>query len=228
MNRIACGSSLAAISFAVLAQAPERPQLHVGDTWTYHITTEKGRTVLSRVSNDFTVTRVTAGSVYYSQTVSGAAETAVDQFAGTDWSRTLSVNGTDIVVNRPFSFPLTPGKSWDIEYRKIHPTPDHAFELWRSRYTVVGTEDVTVPAGTFHAFKVEAEGGWVAELEPAAASAPTAGMAERQRVGGRTYKAFWYAPEVKRWIRSIEEYFDDNGERVSRFSSELVSWKVQP
>ena len=31
------------------------------------------------------------------------------------------------------------------------------------------------------------------------------------RVSGRYYKCFWYAPEVKRWVKSTEENYSSNG-----------------
>ena len=42
---------------------------------------------------------------------------------------------------------------------------------------------------------------------------------------GRLYKAFWYVPEIGRWVKSDEEYYGSNGTRTQRFSSELESFK---
>ncbi|MCW2236195.1 hypothetical protein [Azospirillum canadense] len=42
---------------------------------------------------------------------------------------------------------------------------------------------------------------------------------------GRTYKAFWYVPDVKRWVKSVEEYYGDNGVRNERYTNELESFK---
>jgi hypothetical protein len=235
MNRIAGAWLLAVTSFAALAHAPvpatndpAEPVWHAGDSWSYRITTEKGRTVISQVSNDIVLARVTATTLYYTQRVSGGSGPALDQLAGADWSRVQTVDGKEVVVNRPLAFPLTPGKHWTVEYNRQHPTPTHALEQWSSRYTVVGTEDVTVPAGVFHAIKIEAEGNWLTELEPSALREASAASAAPRRIGGRTYKAFWYAPEVKRWVRAVEEYYDSTGARASRFSSELTAWSLQP
>jgi len=43
---------------------------------------------------------------------------------------------------------------------------------------------------------------------------------------GRTYKAFWYVPEVKRWVKSVEEYYGSNGVRNERYTGELQSYKL--
>jgi hypothetical protein len=109
------------------------------------------------------------------------------------------------------------------------------------KYTVIGFETIEVPAGKFNALKVEAEGQWIAELEPmqtvvqgAQTSADATSMvtqAQRTRsepVSGRTYKAFWYAPEVKRWVKSVEEYYNAGGARNERYTEELESYKVDP
>jgi hypothetical protein len=45
-------------------------------------------------------------------------------------------------------------------------------------------------------------------------------------VTGRTYKAFWYSPEVRRWVKSVEEYYSAGGVRNERYTQELESYKV--
>jgi len=45
---------------------------------------------------------------------------------------------------------------------------------------------------------------------------------------GRIYKAFWYVPEVGRWVKSVEEYYSSADVRSQRFSSELESFKLSP
>jgi hypothetical protein len=47
-------------------------------------------------------------------------------------------------------------------------------------------------------------------------------------VSGRTYKAFWYAPEVKRGVKSVEEYYSGSGVRTERYTGELESFKIAP
>lgn len=45
-------------------------------------------------------------------------------------------------------------------------------------------------------------------------------------VTGRLYQAYWYALEVKREVKSVEENYDTNGVRSARFTIELESYKV--
>jgi hypothetical protein len=47
-------------------------------------------------------------------------------------------------------------------------------------------------------------------------------------VTGRTYKAFWYVPEIGRWVKSVEEYYGSNGVRNERYTAELESYKRSP
>jgi hypothetical protein len=89
--------------------------------------------------------------------------------------------------------------------------------------------------------KIEAEGHWTAVLEPSqtvvqGAQSSAAGVSmvtETQKTtdktaSGRTYKAFWYVPEVGRWVKSVEEYYGSNGVRNEKYTGELESFKLTP
>jgi hypothetical protein len=224
-----------------LAQSASAPALKGGDTWTYKITTEKGTSGWNQTRDEITVSRVTSSSIYYTLQASGSTQPAKELFAGLDWSRARDVNGKETVVNRPLAFPLAVGKTWDVQYAEQHPNKAHKSEQWTHKFTVVALEPVEVPAGKFNAFKVEAEGRWTAELEPTqsivqGAQSNTDGtsmVTQTQRtreepVAGRTYKAFWYVPEVKRWVKSVEEYYSSGGVRTERYTAELESFKIAP
>ena len=45
-----------------------------------------------------------------------------------------------------------------------------------------------------------------------------------KETSGRTYKAFWYAPEVKRWVKSVAEYYSRGGVRNERYAQKLESF----
>jgi hypothetical protein len=49
-----------------------------------------------------------------------------------------------------------------------------------------------------------------------------------QTVTGRLYKAFWYVPDVKRQVKSDEEYFNTSGVQSEQDGDELESYKVSP
>jgi hypothetical protein len=227
------------LSGTALAQTAERPQTRAGDTWTYRTTKEIGPAGWTQTRDEITVTRVTASSVYFTTRAAGSSQPAQDVVSGADWSRVRNVNGKETVVNQPLAFPLAPGKSWTLEYHEDHPNKAHRFEEWKSPYAVIGTEKVTVPAGTFDAIKIEAEGHWRAELEPSTTvvqgaqttAAATSMQTEARKVvaepvEGRTYKALWYVPAQKRWVKSVEEYYGGNGVRNERYTTELESSRL--
>ena len=182
--------------------------------------------------------RVTDDGITLATHQVGATGTPAERMVGRDWSRFRSIGGKEVVVNRPLSFPLAAGKSWDLAYTDPAPTNRaHRSETFAEHYRVTGAEDIDVPAGHFHAIKIEASGQWAAEI----AIGPTAIAATHAdahgataistttaplhgKVEGRLYKAFWYVPEVHRWVKSVEEYYDANGNRNERYTSELEAW----
>lgn len=239
MKNIVLGLIGAALALPGFAQSVDAPSIKAGDSWTYRTTVEKGPSGWSQTRSEVTVSHVTSSSIYYSSKQSGSTQAATEVFAGADWSRSRDVNGKETVVNKPLSFPLTAGKTWEVQYTEQHPNKAHRFEQLNTKYTVVGFETVEVPAGKFKAIKVEAEGRWNAEIEPGQSVVQGAQMGQggttmvtqvqkttAAPVTGRTYKAFWYVPEVKRWVKSVEEYYGNGGVRNERYTGELESLKL--
>jgi len=224
---------------AVWADGVNAPAIKAGDTWTYKTTTEKGTSGWVQSHDETTVSRVTSSSIYYTVKTSGSTQPEKELFAGADWSRVRDIDGKETVINKPLSFPLVAGKVWEVHYTEQHPNKMHRSEEWNNKYTVVGYESVEVPAGKFNALKIEAEGRWTAELEPTQTvvqgaqlnAGGTTMVTEAQKttdktVSGRTYKAFWYVPEVKRWVKSVEEYYSSGGVRNEKYTGELESFKL--
>jgi len=226
-------------SLSASSQSLDLPSIKAGDTWVYRNTTEKGATGWNQSRDEVTVSRVTSSSIYYSSKQSGSNQPTKELIAATDWSRMRDVNGKETVVNQPFSFPLSIGKTWEVQYTEQHPNKSHKYEKWFNKFIVIGFETIEVPAGKFKALKIEAEGRWTAELEPSQLVVQGAQSTQNNTtmvtkvekttadpVTGRTYKAFWYAPEAKRWVKSVEEYYSNGGVRNERYTGELESFKV--
>jgi hypothetical protein len=206
------------------AQTIPAPKVMSDDTWTYQVTEEgppQGEGRQARM--EFSVVRVDAGRIALSIRLVGSDMPPTEQLVGDDWSRIRSINGHQTVVNRPFDFPLLIGKSWKIDFVENRPDRLHSSVHWEVTYHVVGWEDVTVPAATFHALKIEADGSWQAPPAPAEETHP----AMPAIVGGRAYKVFWYEPKVKRWVKSIESTYSSNGTPIMQHKSELVSYRVK-
>lgn len=220
------------------AQSMDRPTVRQGDSWVYRSTVEKGPSGWNQVHNEITVTRVTSSSIYFTVRQNGSTQSGREVYAQSDWARVRDVNGRETVVNRPLEFPLTAGKSWKLTFEEQNPNPRHKSEKWDYRFTVVGYEDVQVPAGTFHALKIESEGTWSAEVAPGEtvvqggqsnAAGTTLATETHKTVphetSGRLYKAYWYVPDVKRWVKAVEEDYSSGGVRNERFTDELESFK---
>ncbi|KFG93194.1 hypothetical protein GQ56_0132910 [Burkholderia paludis] len=231
-------SLCAALPGVALAQSIAAPTLKPGDTWTYINTVEIGPNGWRQTRDQISVQRATAEHLYVETRQSGTTQAPRELIVDTDWSRSRSVNGTEIVVNRPLAFPLKAGKTWTVSYSESHPNPQHASEAYDTHYKVVGPDTVTVAGGKFDAIKIEAEGTWKAETAPGQsitsgvsrnAGGSTIVMQSRNNgtaeQTGKTYKAFWYVPAVGRWVKSVEEYYDVNGTRTARYSNELASYQ---
>jgi hypothetical protein len=186
-NVIICAAILSSVP-ALAAEPVESPSIKSGDSWIYRSTTEKGRAGSTQTRQEIVVTRVTSSSVYWTTKEPGSTQVPKEFISPADWSRARSVNGQETVVNKPLAFPLSPGQKWDLSYSEDHPNRVHKSEQWHSKYTVVGFEPVEVPAGKFNALKIEAEGNWVAQLEPTVAVAQGAGIGQCNNDGDAVEK----------------------------------------
>ena len=235
-----CVAVLVATSFtAARGQSIEAPPLKSGDSWVYKVTEERAPNGWVQNRYEVAVERATSSAIYFSTKQAGSSQAPREIVGGLDWSRIRDVNGKETVVNRPLSFPLTVGKSWETQYTELNPNRAHKSEQWNIKYTVVGYETVAVPAGTFKAMKIEAEGHWNAEIAPGQSVVQGAQTSQNSTtlvtkvetatdkpVSGRIYKAFWYVPEAHRWVKSVEELYGSGGVRSERTTAELESFKV--
>jgi hypothetical protein len=227
-------------SFSVaVAGSLDLPNVKPGDKWISKNITETGKDSWVEKHREFTVMRNTPDSILLSIKEVGSKLPPDEQLVGADWSMFKNINGQEVIVSRPFDFPLYQGKSWNIEYVEDHPNKNRKNQQIRLNYRVVGWEEIEVPAGKFNAMKIEAEGNWKAELESSVGAtistkaSPSGSMAIMQAgkvphklLTGRLYKAFWYVPSVKRFVKIMEEDFNTQGARDRRFTSELESFKV--
>ena len=158
--------------------------------------------------------------------------------ANPDWSRTRSVNGKQTMVNRPFAFPLNLAKVWVVDHAEITPSDRRQTrEHLEMTYKLAAWEDATVPAGTFHALRIEDDGTGTAELpsNTMVAAGRTSGgggnlavttRRANRTASGRFIKTFWYVPDARRWLKSEESFYDNNGERSEQETSVLDAYKV--
>jgi hypothetical protein len=227
------------LSSNAAAQDLALPDIKPGDAWTYLTTTQLRAKPVDRSQEEFSVSGVTDSSIHCSVKKGGSKQPPGDLYSGRDWSRVRAVNGVDTVVNRPLSFPLSIGKTWDLEYTEQQPNKNHRWEKFSNKYVVVGFDSVEVPAGKFKALKIEVKGQWTAELASdktevqrsisfrnGSAVVTQSTQSVPRVVSGEMRKAIWYAPEVKRWVKTVEEYDASGGGVNERHITELLSYKA--
>jgi hypothetical protein len=231
-------AALGLCCFSAYAQSVEAPDLKAGDRWVVTDTIEQGAQGWLRKNQVLTIERVQSDGMLVATKEDGSSQSPTEKIVGLDWSRSRDINGKQEVVNRPLAFPLKPGKKWVVEYTELNPNQRHSSETLHCEYVVTGWEDIQVPAGSFKAMKIECDGQWTAVMAPTVATGSRAVgnangvtmVSQSQRVAprtfsGRLYEAFWYVPSQKRFVKSVEEYYNSNSVRTQRFTEELVSSK---
>ena len=240
MQKIWIAAAAALCANIAHAQTIAQPVLQPQDTWTFRRTTETQQEPWRQVHFVGTVLRYSGNTMLMQNKEMDSPAPPREFLIDSDWSVFRSLAGKETVVHRPFTFPMSLGKTWDLEFTDDHPNnKNHKFETRKLKYRVVGWEDVEVPAGKFKALKIEADGSWTGEIAPRttasianqAGAQGTTAVAQTvnvraETVTGRLYQAYWYAPNVKREVKSVEENYDTNGVRSARWTNELESYKV--
>jgi hypothetical protein len=244
-NGLARAAGLAALALGLwplqALAAVEAPAFKVGDHWVYREIAERAPAGFRESIIDVVVTRVSDKYIEIQTKQPDSEIPPVTRMVPADWSRERSINGVMTTVNRPLDFPLVEGKRWDVDYTEPGPTKLVKSQTFHQHYKVTGWEDVKTPAGVYHALKIECDGEWNKETAPAQvagtmterdAGGVSGGLVNRtiaaQASTGRFYKAIWYVPEVKRFVKSTEEFYSSTGVRSESFSSLLQSYAPAP
>lgn len=169
------------------AAAPGLPA--AGTSWTYaHVDRQ-----YSRRQSEFTVQALRADGAVVEEAVSASAGTSTRRVVNSGELRILeqTFSSSLVVVElAPYLLAAHNGKApADLGQASGYPTGGSGFSEWGYRASVQDWEQVTVPAGTFRALRIEVSGD---RLRPIYTNAP---HAARFRVTA------WYAPEVKRYVR---------------------------
>jgi len=117
MKKTMIAAALLTLGLPLLASAQSAPAPAVksGDTWTYVSSIERVPSGWRQTHDEVTVLRATPSHIYYESKQVGSTQAPGEMIAGSDWSRERSVNGAEVVVNRPLAFPLSPGKTWSVD-----------------------------------------------------------------------------------------------------------------
>ena len=175
----------------------DAPQLRVGDRWKYE---QKDRRTGVKESE---TTRVVAA--ISTSLVEGAENNGT--FKMTPELNPIE-STTLIMTGEPkfLAFPLEVGKKWDFKYNYASKTNESKGRV-RQDVEIVAYEKVTVPAGSFDAFRIESKGFW---------------NNDATRASGRSKSVYWYAPAARTVVRT--EYEDG----YNNWVRDLVELQLQP
>ncbi|MHB8286327.1 MAG: hypothetical protein ACYDD1_16860 [Caulobacteraceae bacterium] len=236
---LAAGLVLTALpTLAAEPAAVSAPDLKPGDSWVFDRAIERGTSNFTTQRLDFKMEHVGGDTAVLGIKLDGSPVDFEDHVMGSDWSQRRLIDGKQTVTGRPFAFPMAIGKSWTSDY--VDPTR-HGLQTsvdHRVTYKVTGWEDVTTPAGSFHALKIESDDKMKAQLMAAngavagavATSDGSTVVAHSDRSGPRTiygeaFSTFYYAPEVKYWVKTITEDFNSESVRTRKQTDTLVAYK---
>ena len=228
----------------VLAADPatlSAPSLKVGDSWVFDRALEHGTTGFSSERLEMQVEQLRDSLMVVGLKKDGAPGAFEDHMMGLDWSQRRMVDGEEAVTGRPFDFPMTVGETWKADFIDPSHRGAQVSARVRTTYKVTGWEDVTTPAGTFHALRIEGSGTIKAQMAPASATIGAAaasngestGIAHSQVSAGgdayiTTYSVCDYVPAVKYYVKRVEEEYNADNVRVSRSTDTLASFKLAP
>ena len=213
------------------------PAFETGDTWVFDQTDQRGASGFGQQRIDLSIERTDADTMLVGVKRDGAPTAFEDHIVGQDWSQRHIVDGQETPTTRPLNFPMRVGQNWTVDFsdatRRGMQTSLHVHRT----YKVIGWEDITVPAGTFHAIKIEANGmsdGVIvtpgAVVGGAASSSLGGATFTRSQRGGtasnsvRDYAMFYYVPTIKNWVKSVEEQYNSEDVLVKRETRVLVSY----
>lgn len=170
----------AAADAAGIANAPD---VHVGDSWTYSKKDGFDGTVIVEYTHK--IVQLEGAEITVRLSNAGAKNTQVIYFTR-EWN-TLDLGNTQFIPNFPrFDFPLSIGKNWSKDFKVKNANGTYASGHLHAK--IEAEEDVTVPAGTFHCFKIVYANDTVAS--------------DSQSTSSKTNIIIWYSAEVNNIVKS--------------------------
>lgn len=186
MSRMRLALLLAVLPIVSTGQSGDRvvrPEIRIGDSWTYRSTNAPA-----------------PGAHEYENRVSFVDDKLILIVATRkgdgkefDSSYTLEWNAVTVFTGRMyrpnngiFRFPLRVGDEYDYRFDLVQPRSTTVVNLTAGKAKVTGWEEIEVPAGKFRALKLEMQ---------SETKSPDGSNFYRQN------GVFWYVPEVRRWVK---------------------------
>jgi hypothetical protein len=208
------------VCLAQPASTVDKPEIKAGERWIYHRMDYRRNALIE--TYEVRVSFVGAGVIHGvvrkhrvvgkpedvrvggTPTLAGDKEGETDAVWTSEWN---SVNTADGAVMKPhsglFRFPLKVGTKYPAAYEFRRPREGSRAARVEHTVRVVGWEEVSVPAGTFRALRIEAAGTFQ-RLDVA--------------VRGPERRVCWYVPEIKRSVKcTYEESHTSRGEELVAF-----------
>ena len=190
------------------AETTDKPDVHVGDRWSWQHT--------NGLVNERDVTRVedvvgiSDNEIKTRVRIKGKSGSDIYTYTR-DWNPVDIVSAQWTPYLKRFVFPLEVGKKWDGAADKmVFKGGKHGkFSLTGE---VVAFEKVTVPAGTFDAYKIKLTTDAVSTDEDV--------------ISGHTEETCWYAPAVRQNVK-CEDTFSRDGRVRTMDIDELLEFNLR-
>jgi len=181
-----------------------KPEVKVDDRWVYRATDRRRKPPISVY--EIRVTFVDSRVIHAVVEQQGRRR-ETDATWTPEWNTVVAVDeGVVEVEQGMFQFPLAPGREYRAAWEIRRPRAGAFHVRHERKVTVVGWEDIEVPAGKFRALKVQADGHF---------------RRYDRLASDEARNTFWYVPQVKRWVKHV--YQDVRLEVVE----ELYFYRVQ-
>lgn len=211
MLKCAMGLFLVPVALGLAAQTPDhgKPVVKVGEVATYSVHLRGDNRMAEET---LTITSVDDKQIKYITSRSDRTPADMEGVATAEWNTIQS--GSSGSRFEPFhpglKFPLVVGENWKGKYEVTG--LNGAKSKADIDFKVVAKEQVTTPAGTYEAFKVESS-GWITGVS--------------WQGSFRTTNITWYAPVIHRMVKN--EYKDYRNNRLWNDTvTELKSFKPAP
>jgi hypothetical protein len=179
----------------------ERPIWNIDDSWRYVNQGGKDWEVkVVRIENDLVIVKNSSDG-----SLAGIDKKSLEEkvYVMSKGRKTKEAEMGDF----SFAFPLEVGKKWS-KMVTATPTRTHIPGNFLNEYRVVAYEDVTVPAGTFMAYKIEFNQTHLSGI---------------YSTTGKKKAYIWYSPEIKREVKVVYEGLEWGAKTVS---FELASYRL--
>ena len=187
-----------------------KPDVKVGDSWTYN------RTTNSPVGGGFRQSRVVQVNDKAIQVVvTDATGKESDETYTSEWNPVGGAFGVFYPYVGLFQFPIRIGSSYQFQFELVPALATNVRTPYAHTAKVVGWEEVQVPAGKFRAVKIETRGTW-RNLE--------------RHTEGTARFVVWYVPQVRRLAKLTYEETVRTGSElkpVLRIADELIAFKLE-